>query len=74
MRLCCRRFLVPFYYFMLMTPRPSDAHFRVAICGVFQLGSTLGTREILTQQTIDIKDLSGPSHSKCRGDVPVPRN
>ena len=67
-------FLTPFYYFILMTPRPSDARLGVAICGVFQLGSTLGTREILTKQTINITDLSGPIHSKCRGDVPVPHN
>ena len=53
-----------------MIPRPSDGPVSVTVCGVFQLGSTLGTRKIFTKQ-INTSDLSDDAHSKCRDEVLV---
>ena len=52
-----------------MLPRPSDGSVSVRICGMFQLGSTLGTREIFAEHTINAKDLSGDTHGEYSGDV-----
>ena len=36
---------------------------------MLQLGSTLGTRNIFAEHTIDAKDLSGDTHGEYSGDV-----
>ena len=59
---------------MLTIPRPSDLLINVTVCGVFQLGSTLGTRKVFTEQTINTKDLSGGAHGKCHDAGLAPRN
>ncbi|KAG9311893.1 hypothetical protein JVU11DRAFT_8153 [Chiua virens] len=41
---------------------PSDMSIYVTVCGTFQLGSTLGTREISSKHTINTKGLSGSAH------------
>ena len=52
-----------------MLPRPSDGPVSLTICGMFQLGSTLGTRNIFAEHTINAKDLSGDTHGKYGGDL-----
>ena len=64
--------LCPFLQLKLIIPRPSDLPVSVTICGVFQLGSTLGTREISTAQTISVTDLSGNAHCECRDEALAP--
>lgn len=54
--------------------RPSDLPVTVTLCGVFQLGSTLGTREIAAKQIIDTNDLPEGIHGKCCDLVLAPRN
>ena len=44
----------------------------VTVCGVFQLGSTLGTREISAKQMINTEDLSGGIHGKYHREVLAP--
>ena len=70
-RLCCMYFLIHFYYHILMIPRPSDGQVSVTVFAVFQLGSTLGTRELSTKQTINSKHLFGGAHRKYHGEVPA---
>ncbi|KAG6369265.1 hypothetical protein JVT61DRAFT_15509 [Boletus reticuloceps] len=41
---------------------PSHLPIKVTVCGAFQLGSPLGTREICVTKTISITDLSGDNH------------
>lgn len=58
----------------VVLPGTSSQSVDVTVCGAFQLGSTLGTREIFAKQTINTKDLSGDTHCECCDEVPVPRN
>ena len=44
----------------------------ITVCGVFQLGSTLGTREISAKQTIDTEDLSRGVHGRYHREVLAP--
>ena len=55
-----------------MITRPSDLLVSITVCSVFQLGSTLGTRRILTEWTVNAKDLYEDTHGKYHGEVPVP--
>ena len=71
-RLRCLYFSVPCRLFMLMITRPSDLLVSVTVCGVFQLGSTLGTRRIFTERTVNAKDLYGGTHGKYRAEVLPP--
>ena len=59
-------------YLVLIIPRPSDEPVSVTVCAVFQLGSTLGTREISIKQTINSKHLFGGAHGKYRTEVLAP--
>lgn len=59
---------------MLIIPRPSDLPVNVTVCGVFQLGSTLGTRDISTKQTINTNVLSGGTHGRCPDEALTPHN
>lgn len=52
-----------------MIPRPSDDPVSVTVCGVFQVGSTLGTRELSAKQIVNSKCMSGGTHGKCRDEV-----
>ena len=55
-----------------MIPRPTDMPVIITVCGVFQLGSTLGTREISAKQMINTEDLSGGIHGKYHREVLAP--
>ncbi|KAG9317127.1 hypothetical protein JVU11DRAFT_1319 [Chiua virens] len=46
---------------------PSDLPVYVTVCGVFQLGSTLGTREISAKQAINTGELSGSTYNVIFG-------
>ena len=51
-----------------MVPRPSHGPVSVTVCGVFQLGSTLGTRKFFREQ-INTSGLSDDAPSKYRDEV-----
>ncbi|KAG9308492.1 hypothetical protein JVU11DRAFT_11836 [Chiua virens] len=42
---------------------PSDIPAHVTVCGTFQLGSTLGTREVSAKKTINTSDMSGSKYN-----------
>ena len=53
-----------------MIPRPSDGPVSVTVCGVFQLGSTLGTRKFFREQ-INTSGLSNNAPGKYRDEILV---
>ena len=54
---------------MLTVPRPSDMPITVTVYSVFQLGSTLGTREISVKQTINASDFPRDIHGRYHREV-----